>query len=134
MDRTIASILQRLNADPEEMRELERKRMSAVFVERYLGSPQHEQFLKLARKLGTVPYLVPFTEEDNSCLTVTYDLYLNRNEWIQICFQLVENGSATVTVYDKDSHYVWDDGDTDGLEERIVQAMRNPRTFESVVA
>lgn len=84
MDRAIAAIVNRLRADPEQMRELERKRMSEVYTKRYLNSPTHEWFINLAMDLETVGYNITFIESDNSALIATYDFYLDRERWFQM--------------------------------------------------
>ncbi len=132
MDRTIGGIVARLNADPEQMRELEKKRMTQVYVDRYLGSPTHEWFGNLSLELGTVKYSFAFTESDNSALIATYDFYLGRDVWFQICYHLDENGTAILRVSDRDGHKEWGEGELSELWEYIISAYKNPKTTESV--
>jgi hypothetical protein len=123
-----------LSSDEDERRRMEKVRQSELLVVRYLESPQHEWVLKLARRLGTVPEYFVFTENNNTQLTATYDFYLSMAEWFQISFTLLEDGSVTLTIYDRDGHYYWEPNGVEDLIEHIAIAYRNPKTKESVVA
>lgn len=133
MDPTIAGIVQQMKADPEAMRQIERKRDSQKYIERYRHSPTHEWFGKLSRELGTVDYNLTFTETDNSALIATYDFYLAWGVWFQIVYELADNGTATIRVSDKDGHKTWEGEDLAILWGYIISAYRNPKTEESVI-
>ncbi|HSX58364.1 MAG TPA: hypothetical protein VLE47_03810 [Candidatus Saccharimonadales bacterium] len=133
MDAVIARIVERINSDPDEQRQLESDRLGSDYLGRYFDGPWHKWFLLLGSSLDAAVVYHVVVREDNSTLIATYDFHLDPSRWFQVSFEMEESGATSAMIYHGKGEHCWA-GEIGELEECIVYAVLDPLTIKSSVA